>query len=571
MRIPVFSNIGGMENSMNIRQRITLIILSLVILTPLLLPLTQPGTLHQFDMILHLERIVAFYRSLQDHSIPPTWSTYLSYGFGSPVLIYNWSFPYYIAAIVLSLGSTLVDAYKWMTALTYILSFLWMYVFVALLTKSKISGLVAAAWYVWAPYRFNINNLRGAIGEEFATAFWPGVFWATTVLFKKQYALGFFSGTVLWSILVWSHPPMFAMILPLWMLYTCMQLLQTRNVQALLISLGALFVGVGAVAYSWAPIIFERGLLRYGVHEMIYPDNFVRWSQLLAQPDIYEFNLQLGSTRYLVFYSIGWALIAVGILTAFNLATCGRKWTAERGYQLLFLGMGIFAVFLLRPASSFLWAHLPLLAPTMVFPQRFLGLVMFCGSVLGGLYMYHIHSRHKWTAAIIAMGCIVLVNFPYLHLNKNREQDIARLNAPRLTTTDVWGEFSPKWIPSDFQQKGLLYGQQPMLTVLPPGPSAPLCTQTSRSVTCSIATSGPATVRFRQFYFPGWIAYADAKKIPVTMDTDGTIVLSLTKPTQIIQIEFTQTPLRKFSSILSVLFTGLYIFLFTKTIYTRFI
>ena len=83
MRIPVFSNIGGMENSMNIRQRITLIILSLVILTPLLLPLTQPGTLHQFDMILHLERIVAFYRSLQDHSIPPTWSTYLSYGFGS--------------------------------------------------------------------------------------------------------------------------------------------------------------------------------------------------------------------------------------------------------------------------------------------------------------------------------------------------------------------------------------------------------------------------------------------------------------------------------------------------------
>ena len=232
--------------------------------------------------------------------------------------------------------------------------------------------------------------------------------------------------------------------------------------------------------------------------------------------------------------------------------------------------MGIFAVFLLRPASSFLWAHLPLLAPTMVFPQRFLGLVMFCGSVLGGLYMYHIHSRHKWTAAIIAMGCIVLVNFPYLHLNKNREQDIARLNAPRLTTTDVWGEFSPKWIPSDFQQKGLLYGQQPMLTVLPPGPSAPLCTQTSRSVTCSIATSGPATVRFRQFYFPGWIAYADAKKIPVTMDTDGTIVLSLTKPTQIIQIEFTQTPLRKFSSILSVLFTGLYIFLFTKTIYTRF-
>ena len=226
------------------------------------------------------------------------------------------------------------------------------------------------------------------------------------------------------------------MILPLWILYIYIQFLQTRNARAILVSLGSLLFGMGAVAYSWIPIIFERELLSYGVHEAIYPDNFVRWNQLLSQPDIYEFNLQFGPTRYLVFYSIGWALIAAGTLTTFYLATIYRKWNAINVYQLLFVGMGILAVFLLRPSSSYLWAYLPLLAPTMVFPQRFLGLVMFCGSVLGGLYISRFHKRHTWIAAILAIACIMLLDYPYLTLNKNREPDLLNstiLYSPRQT------------------------------------------------------------------------------------------------------------------------------------------
>lgn len=542
---------------------------SLIILFPLLLPLFTSGTVHQFDMILHLERIVAFYRSLGDHSIPPTWSTYLSFGFGSPVLIYNWSFPYYIASLFLFLGSTLVDAYKWMTAITYILSFLWMFVWIASLTKSKICGLVAAAFYVWAPYRFNIHQLRGAIGEEFATSFWPAVFWATTVVFQKRYTRGFFAGTVFWGVMLWSHPPLFAMILPVWILYVGIQYFQTRNVRAVLVSLSSLLFGMGTVAYSWMPIIFERELLKYGVHEAIFSDNFVRWSQLLAQPDIYEFNLQFGPTRYLVFYSIGWALIAAGILTTFYLSTIRKKWNAINVYQLLFIGMGIVAVFLLRPLSSYLWAYLPLLSPTMVFPQRFLGLVMFCGSVLGGLYISHVNQRHKWIVAILFIACIMLLDYPYLTLNKNREPDLLRLNNPVLTTTDVWGEFSPKWIPSDFQTNGPLYSKQPMLTITPAQLNTPVCTQTSISVTCNVETAGSATIRIRQFYFLGWIAYADGKEIPISKNSDGTIGLILTRPTEIIRIIFTHTPLQKFSLFLSISFTSLLLLLGGKTVYTR--
>ena len=82
---------------MNIRQRITLIILSLVILT-LLLPLTQPGTLHQFDMILHWNELLHFtgrFRTTASSDVVYI----LVIRFRLPVLIYNWSFPYYIAAL----------------------------------------------------------------------------------------------------------------------------------------------------------------------------------------------------------------------------------------------------------------------------------------------------------------------------------------------------------------------------------------------------------------------------------------------------------------------------------------
>jgi len=546
-----------------------IIVFALLVLAPLLAPLAQPGTLHQFDTILHLERIVAFYRALSDHSIPPSWSIYLSYGFGSPVLIYNWSFPYYIASLFLSLHLTLVDTYKWLTAITYILAFAWMFIFVATFTKSRASALVAAAWYVWAPYRFNINQLRGAIGEEFSTAFWPGVFWATVMLFHKRYTLGFFTGALLWSVTLWSHPPMFAMIVPLWLLFTGLYLRETRNIRAAIVSLSTLITGMGIVAYSWVPILFERGWLYYGVHEAIYPDNFVRWSQLLSQPDFYEFNLQLGPTRYFVFYSIGWAFIAAGILTAYALVIHSRKLTRMHVFALLFLGMGIFGVFLLRPASALLWAYLPLLAPTMVFPQRFLGLIMFCGSVLGGLYISRLNKRHVWTGAILSIVTIMFLNYPYLTLNKYREPDLAKLNNPVLTTTDVWGEFSPKWIPADFQLHGPMLAKHPIITITPVQPKEPLCTQTSVSITCVVDTKGAATIGIRQFYFPGWVATADGIDHPITKNTDGTMNLVLTGPTQTIRLVFGQTPARKFSLILSAVCTVLYLFFGAKAVYTH--
>lgn len=557
------------RNEMKSRTSAILLLLSLVILTPLILPLKQPGTLHEFDMILHLQRIVAFYHSIQEHIIPPTWSTYLSYGFGSPVLLYNWSFPYYVAVVPLALGSTLIDAYKWSEALSYVLAFIFMYVFISSWTKSKIAGIVAAAWYVWAPYRFNIHELRGAIGEEFSTAFWPGIFWATFLINKKRYMLGFLLGALFWSLVLWSHQSMFGMIAPLWVIFCVIEVLRTNNTRAFVYSVGALIFGMCIVAFTFVPIIFERGFLLYQLHEAVYTTNFVRWTQLLAAPGIQEFGLQNGPTRYLVFYSIGWPIIVVGLLTLIGLiASIRNSWTTRRSYQAIFLCMGIFAVFLMRPASVFLWAHVPMLAPTIDFPQRFLGLTMFCGSVLAGLWVSNTPKRYVWTTSALFVAAIVFTGIPHLTLNPHYEPDLNILNHPVLTTTDVWGEFSPNGMPDDFRQNGDIYALQPMITVVPQPSTKSVCIQTSIRITCHVNTEGPSKIRVRQFDFPGWEAYADAIRVPIVRQPDGTIGLSVPKPIQTVELRFTGTLLDNAARYISILGIIVYLSLVIKTFYT---
>lgn len=234
-------------------------------------------------------------------------------------------------------------------------------------------------------------------------------------------------------------------------------------------------------------------------------------------------------------------------------------------YQAAFLIMAGIGIYLVRPASTYLWDHISALA-FITYPQRFLGLVMFCLSVSAGLVAGLFTKRLSWIA-IGMITVIILFEYPFVNLNYVRDS-AESLSVRILDTTDVWGEFMPKAMPPDFIPNGRLRAQQPMITLTPPGPS-PTCTQTSQSITCPVHTSSPATVRFRQFYFPGWTAHADTDSLPVTMHTDGTILVFLNKPTETVSITFIKTPLRVFSNFLSVIFLGLYILLGIQTVYTR--
>jgi hypothetical protein len=547
---------------MRIRRHLPIVLFAVITLVPLLVHLLTPDTPHEFDMYFHIERISAFFMQLAEHRVLPTWSTSLAHGFGSPVLLFNYALPYYLAAGVMSAGVSALTAFKVLTAITIIGMFVGMYGFLATIT-SPLAALVGAVWYSWAPYHFNIVELRGAIGESVAMALWPFLFWVVAADFSKHRRRYFFLGTILWALTLYAHPDMLMMIFPLWILVVLAEYLRTRHAPALVAEIGSFAGAIALMSFYFIPSYLEHGLLGYKTHEIIYSDNFVPWIQLVSQPKLLEFGQHWGR----LFYAIGWPYL---LIAACSLATAVVSWTRIKTdrrlqYLLLSLIMAAIGVYTLRPASAPVWAHSAALR-FITYPQRFLGLTAFSLSLCAAL-LAHRWARLRHWVGFLMIGFVILFEFPYLTLNVVRDS-VSSMTPKSFDTTDVWGEFMPKQMPADFIANGNLYATQPIITIVPAPQQPPSCTTTAIAVSCRIHTDSPVTIRFRQFNFPGWRAKVDGNVVPHTTNADGTIAIMAAHPINAVEIAFGPTPLRTFSAILSLIVLAWYVFLAGKTIYT---
>src|SRR3990167_9100850 len=147
-----------------------LIVFSLIPLFNLLtpgLPVTHDGQ----D---HVARIANFYLSLSEGNVIPRWANNLNWGYGHPILMFLYPLPSYLASVFHFLGLSLVDSVKAVFGFSYILSglfmFLWLRNFLG-----KFPAMVGAIIYLYAPYRFVDLFVRGAIGEHVAFIFVPAI------------------------------------------------------------------------------------------------------------------------------------------------------------------------------------------------------------------------------------------------------------------------------------------------------------------------------------------------------------------------------------------------------------
>ena len=93
--------------------------------------------------------------------------------------------PSYVASLFHFLGFTFVDSTKLVFAVSYLLSALFMYLWIS--SKwGRPSGFIAALAYGFAPYRFVDLYVRGAIGEHMAFVFPPLICWGLLLLAGKK-------------------------------------------------------------------------------------------------------------------------------------------------------------------------------------------------------------------------------------------------------------------------------------------------------------------------------------------------------------------------------------------------
>ena len=159
-------------------------------------PLFVPGYFSHHDT-LQIIRIFEMRKCFADLQIPCRWVPDMGYGNGYPLFNFYGVMPYYLGAIV-SFILGYIGAAKFLFFLPLVLGGIGMY-FLGKELFGKIPGTIAALLYLFAPYRALDTYVRGDVGESFALAIIPFIFYFLALTIRSP--IGWWQVCTPWRIL----------------------------------------------------------------------------------------------------------------------------------------------------------------------------------------------------------------------------------------------------------------------------------------------------------------------------------------------------------------------------------
>lgn len=499
-------------------------------------PFFKPGLPNTHDGQTHVMRLASFHQALIDGQFPPRWAGNLAYGFGSPVLSFSFQFPYFLGEIFHLFGLSFVDSTKTVFILSFVFSGLTMFLFLSRLAN-RLPAFLGTVLYLLAPYRFLDLYVRGDVGESLVFVFPPLILWLLWDQEKIDFKRISFATFAVGAMFL-SHQIMAAVFLVIIFIL----LLSRRRILVFSISV---VLGFLIAAFNLLPLIFEKRLtnLDYLVATN-YQNQFPTIQSLLyspwhwgpAAPENPEISMafQLGIAQWL----------AVGILA---LLLIGRfKSSKDSAWFLGKTVLVLFALFLflITSYSDFFWRNIFFL-PLILYPWRLIGAEVFLVALIAALVVYLVKS-----ASLKIFLSIILVVLA-LYGNRNHTQVVGRtvhddsfyLSFPG--TSDMWGEFLPKG--TELPRKAPI-GK---VEVLEGGAIIENLKIKSNEIVFNTENHGMTYLRVNNFYYPGWQVWIDDQKIE--LKPSKLLEFSVPEGTHLVKARFTETLVRRISSILSVL------------------
>ena len=514
-------------------QIVLIVILSVFIVWPLFVP----GYFSHHDD-LHVMRIFEMRKCFDDFQIPCRWVPDMGYGNGYPIFNFYSVFPYYLGALA-SFAIGYIGAAKLLFFLPLILGGVGMYLLIRGLF-GKVPGLVGGVLYLFAPYRALDSFVRGAVGESFALALIPFVFYFFLKLIKFQKKNDFFLATLFTSLFFVSHNIMtllFSPIIVVWILF----LLFGEKWKGFKIALLSLIISFGLAAFFLLPAFIEKELVQTESltrAELDFRAQFVKVSQLFIDRS-WNYSGSAPLSNNTISYQIGWPLWLLalpGVLSAFMAKSKSKLLVS---FLFLVFGMGILMT---HNKSSFIWEMIPLLS-FVQFPWRFLSVVIFAGSLLGASFLTLFKDRNLKVLSVLIIILIVLLNWQYFrpeHFYKD-VTDKTKLSGQSFVD----------------QQKGSLLDYLPKTALEPRElpPSEPYVVtgeaivdnfiNKSNSWEFKVNVTKDALIEVPVFDFPNWTVYANGKEISHTNDNVlGRIGFNLAIGEYTVSGKFLNTPIR---------------------------
>jgi len=531
------------------------ILLLFILIIPTLSPLLKPGYFPMHDDISAM-RLLEVDKCLKDGQIPCRWVPDMGFGYGYPQFNYYAPLPYYLMEVFHLGGLGFLDSVKAGFVLSIIFSSLGMY----LLARSlwgKQGGVLAAVLYAYLPYRAMDVYVRGAVGELYAYAFLPFIFWSC-----REVLLGKKKG-VLWlglslAALLTSHNITSMIFLPYlaaWIIFLLLRkkksLLPDLKKRVVNLAVGV-FWGFGLSAFFVLPAWFERNLVHINTLTggyFGYLAHFVSFGQLFFYT-YWGYGNSVAGPWDEASFTIGiihWTVAFLAIVLAYIL-----KKRNKIPLVLFWVIAGLTSAFMAHSRSVFIWKAFPITA-FVQFPWRFLVLTGFSFSLAGGAIALFFPKGTKSFYYVLGLALMVIFFYaaffkPLNWLDIKDEEKFSGDNWQKQQTVSIFD-----YLPVSAKEGPTSAAQVNPLVSL--GKAGILNWQKGTNwQRGKVRVEENSQLKLPIYYFPNWEVRANGVEQEINyQDSLGLITFTLEPGEYDIEARLKNTPIRSFANIISFL------------------
>lgn len=518
-----------------------IILLLFLSLLPLINLLT-PGLPATHDGMDHVARIANFYKNLEEGVLIPKWAGNLNWGFGHPILMFLYPLPSYATSLFHFLGADLIDSFKLFFATSFILSGIFMYLWLKEFLDEKASFL-GAVLYLFAPYRFIDLYVRGAIGEHAAFVFLPLILYALYKLNSaKQKNIYLVFVALSFAGLILSHNAISLMFIPFILFYIFCLFLEHKSKVKLILSGFSLLLGLLFSFFFWFPAFMEgKYTLRDIVTSGEYSSRFVPPQGLLHSSWNFgisgQFSVQIGIVHILLV-----------VVSLFLIVKLFKK---EGEQKFLLVGALFFlfvSIFLMLKESNFIWERITTLQK-LQFPWRFLSIVVFLTSLTSAIFASIVKLKNKDVFIAIIIFAAIILTRDFWHAKEYKTISDSFFETIYNSTTDT-GESAPIWSVRFMEKR-----PKEEIEVIEGLTEFKKVSRTTTQHKYIVSARKRSRIRENTLYFPGWKVYDNGKIIDDVEFQDpknrGLITFYLDQGVHDLELKFEETRLRQFANFIS--------------------
>lgn len=493
------------------------------------------GTYESGDLSLHSKFAIDFFQNLSEGIFIPQWAKHICVSFGCPNFLYMYPFPYYAISLLHLLGFSFIASIKAYLMITYVLSGVFMYLFVRD-EVDKRAGFISAIFYLYAPYHLVDLHFRITIAEMASFMLLPLVFY----LLRKMFYSFSFNYFILLSLsvtfLILSHQAIITAALPLFILYIIYSYLRKGKIKFFYLSLISLLFGFLCTSFYWVPILIEKQYIYFGNYSSI---SFPHFYEFLYSP--WRFGLLLQGPEGQLSFIIGYIQI---LLLIYGVYLYKKKGFGK--HSVLFISslcVFIFIFLMMQSFTRILWEYIPLIK-SFQFSYRLLVISALSLSIFIGVLSTRIRSQ-KIYLVVIAVAIASTI------LNWGNRRVIPEINDAYLRQELYSGDpghgdlTTPQWVNLNRIDSYPL--QKERLIVLEGKASIKQIADKTTYHSFVIQADTPVLFRENTFYYPNWSVQIDKKDVAIDIKNkgnEGTLVFKAPEGVHFIEVSFTNTETR---------------------------